>query len=297
MKLKSIISTILLATTTLSYAGEGAVTITQPSGRNSATERWITITTPSLDRANQKYEYVVGNCATTVKAWEDAGDREPIVMVYTSTTPRETQLQNLPCTPSETSYKNAKIYVNARGAFWLCGSKKSKPMTADNVKVAFLYRLPFFDVIDEINSRNKYHWSGVPAKGSPDMLLMLANGDVDYAVVAEGAIRNKLAASGPGFTCSMSGRPVDQYPHITKSLNLKKDPTPILYWSTIVVAKNTTPEQDTMFRNIYNMRNPDFANTIGKDHDIQPLPKSGQEPKFIKKWISDVEQSGQLFKK
>lgn len=295
MKKISIVLTALLLTTQC-WAAD--IKVIQPSGKNTLPERIAKVATTQFDEHGIKYVYdpgVPGTCKSTIDLW-DAAEKDPVVLVYSAHTMRMSFAKNAPCLPQD-NFKTAKVYFNARSPFWLCGTSSSKPLTAPNVKVGYLQVMPMNDIIKDINQTNNFTWSGVPSKIVSEVVLMTINGDVDYGFVTPGTIRSAMMTN-KNIVCVGSGRSNDIFPDLLTKVKMTGDASAILYYPTIVVAKNLTPEQEKLVFNAYNNNRVEYQNfIIREDLYMSPLPRTGKDYVYITDWINRIKKVAEQYKK
>jgi len=281
-----------------SWATGDTIMYTQPSGRGGANDLWVEMTRVGLESKNLKNRYEVGTCATSLEAWNSAGDREPALMLYSSNWLRTALQTGQPCLVQDLD--RITVYVSVRTPWWLCRNKtKSRPFNAPGVIMAYHGpSTPGEDIIADVNSTNGYNWRGVDTKGSGANLMLLLNGEIDYGFIASNFARRKIVevADSP-LDCVASWKPKDSIPYFRDQVRMKGDPTNLLYYTQIVIGKNLTVEQDRKLREIYDSKtNPKFQEwvqeTAGGEYEV---PQDSQ--KFMKQFVANVQQVMLSYKK
>ena len=228
----------------LSWGGD-VITITQPSGRGTSNELWVEMTRNGLESHSATVKYEVGTCATSLQAWDAAGTRDPIIMLYSSNWYRTALQTGQPCAPRDAD--RLTVYVSTRTPWWLCRNRSlSRPMAAAGVTLGYhAASTPGEDIIADINATNGYHWRGVSTKGTGDNFMLLTNGELDYAFMASNFARRKIVeVPNSPLECVASWKKNDTIPYFKDMIHMKGDPSDLLYYSQIIVGKNLTLEQD-----------------------------------------------------
>jgi hypothetical protein len=254
---KLLIGLLITITSTLAFSS-GPVMFTQPSGRGTSNDIWVELTRSALADAGVSHRYEVGTCQTSIAAWRDAGTKQPSLMLYSSNWARGSLQNGIPCIMDD--FDKITVYAVIRQPWWIChNAKTSKPLNSARVKVGYpakIVPIDAKDLFDDINKLNGFDWRLVPNNGSGDSFMMLLNGDVDYAFVSKSFAKNKI--TNTDVQCNLSWKPDDEIPFFLDKIRMTNDPTNILYFTSIVIGKNMTPELDQLAKNTYSNRNPKF---------------------------------------
>jgi hypothetical protein len=289
--MKRFLMCVLLATHALTWAAGDTVMFTQPSGRGGANDLWVEMTRNGLESKNIKNRYEVGTCATSLEAWNAAGDREPALMLYSSNWLRSALQTGQPCQIQDLD--RITVYAAVRTPWWLCRNKtKSRPVNAQGVILGYHGpSTPGEDIIADINARNGYNWRGVDTKGSGANLMLLTNGEIDYGFIASNFARRKITeVPDSPLECVASWKRGDSIPYFRDVIKMKGDPGDLLYYTQIIIGKNMTVEQDRQLREIYNVKvNPKFQDWIQETSNGEyDVPRDSQ--KFMSEFVAKVRQ-------
>lgn len=264
----------------LSLPGMAAATeplmFTQLSGRGTSNDIWVEITRRGLESNSIPYRYVVGTCATGVEAWQKAGDSDPAVMLYSSNWLRHALQSGNPCLVDD--HKRIKVLAVMRSPWLMCRNKKtSRPFNAPGVTLGYhAPSTPGKDIVSDINTSNGWQWKAVSTKGSGDNLMLLTNGDLDYGFINAPYARAKITADSP-VECVLSWKRQDSLPFFLDQIKMSKDPSDLLYFTQIVIAKNVPDDKLAVLRSTYDREsNPQFRDWILNQGDFLPEPKDSQ---------------------
>jgi hypothetical protein len=277
---------LLMLVSQLTHAQSDTVMFTQLSGRGSANDLWVEMTRSGFEQKNIKYRYEVGTCATSMQSWDSAGDRDPAVMLYTSNWVRASIQTGQPCLLKDID--RVKVYSVVRSPWWVCRNKeKSKPYNARGVKIGYHGpSTPGQDIVKDINDSNGYNWTGIVTKGSGENLTLLINGEIDYGFIASSLARSKITDDSP-LECVLSWKKDDSIPYFKDVIKMKKDPSSLLYYTHLIVAKNLTAEQDRKLREIYNVdENPEFKKWISNQNSKSIVPNNSKI--YMQQFMMDV---------
>jgi len=256
-------------------ANDPRLMITQSAGKGSSHERIVSLITDGMDKANIKFEYTAGrNCVPAVQAWNSA-EKNPVVMVYSSTSLRVSEQTGIPC--SAKSNDSIKIYMLGIASHYVCRHRDSKPITGlIKVGIADAQR----NVIDLARDAG-YDWKFVPAT-SAQGLMFLANKEVDYAFINTTFGDEKIQAVAD-VTCEYITDPDSKTHKVLQSvIKFKEDVTPYLNPVAVVMGKNLTSEQDRVLQQVFTPANQIYATTVYKSYIQKPLPSAKEATKFYK---------------
>lgn len=286
--LKSIACLFFIGTASLS-AAETPVMFTQLSGRSTSNDIWVEITRQGLEKNNIKYNYVVDTCATSVEAWNKAGNRDPAVMLYSSNWLRHALVSGNPCQVKD--HDRVTVLGSMRAPWLLCRNKKtSRPWDAAGVTLGYhAPSTPGKDIVKDINASNGWKWKAVSTKGSAENLLLLTNGDLDYGFIAAPYARSKIGPNSP-LECVLSWKRGDSLPFFLDRIKMANDPSELLYYTQVIIAKNLNPAQEKALRDTYNIKiNQQFRDWVTNQGDYIPPTESGE--KYMKRFENSVKSA------
>lgn len=290
--MKKLLALLLFASCSVVMARD-PLTFTQPSGRGTSNDIWVELTKSALEESKVPYRYEVGTCHTSLQAWNRAGTLYPVVMLYSSNWARASLQSGLPCLPHDLD--QIKVYAIIKQPWWLCyNTKTSKPMNAPGVKIGYHPpSIPGRDIFADINRNNKFDWKGVPNKGSGESLLMLTNGDVDYAFVAKSFATTKITADSP-LKCNLSWKKNDDIPYFLDQVKMTNDPSSMLYFTSMVIGKNLPADMDSLARKIYDQNNPKFAAWMKTLNTTAQTTNDSK--KFMREFMDQIRRDMEIFR-
>lgn len=283
---KSLLALSLISSVAL--ANPLIVTQSNPKGTNHDTVS--TIITTAADANKQEYKYIVGkSCVNGVSAWNDAGNKDPVVLTYSTPSARLSAETGTPCIP-DTNNDTIKVWWTGRVPIMLCGTDKSKPFTERGVKLS---TAPSHVGFANIVRSSGYDWKYTRATSSESM-LMLSNGDIDYGLISA-AFADKLKGN-PKIKCDYADLPDRTQKPIKSALNLKYDPDPTLDATVIIISKNLSKEQEAMIAKSISKKNPEFVGGVDKFYRPVDMPPKGQDQKFLRELLQSNMSVGYLLK-
>lgn len=287
MKLKIFFLSCILSS---SVWASQPIMFTQPSGRGTGNDMWVEMTRSGLESAGLTHRYEVGTCATSIQAWDKAGDREPALMLYSSNWTRTALQTGQPCLVKDLD--RITVYAVVKTPWWMCKNKtKSRPFDAVGVTVGYHEpSTPGQDIFADINKTNNWNWKGISTKGSGANLMMLINGELDYGFMASPFARRKIVddPSSP-LECVASWKKDDTIPYFKDVIKMQGDPSGLLYYTQIIIGKNLTAEQDQKLKKIFNSElNPKFKDWVNAQSSRAETPKDSHS--FMKQFIEQVKQ-------
>jgi hypothetical protein len=282
----------------MAWGAGDTIMFTQLSGKGTANDLWVEMTRVGMESKGIKNRYEVGTCATSLEAWNAAGDRDPALMLYSSNWVRSSLQTGQPCLVKDLD--RVTVYVAVRTPWWLCKNRtKSKQFSDKGVTIGYhMSSIPGEDIIADINARNGYQWRGVDTKGSGANLMLLTNGEIDYGFIASNFARRKITeVPGSPLECVASWKPNDTIPYFKDLIKMKGDPTNLLYYTQIIIGKNMTAEQDRQLREIYNIRtNTKFQEWIQEmSNGEYEVPRNSQQ--YMNQFVTTVKQVMGNYKK
>lgn len=289
--MKKIIATLaVIFATAASQAADQRVTVTQSAGKGSSHERIVSLITDGFDKNNIKFEYTAGrNCVPAVQAWNDA-KKDPVVMVYSSTSPRLSEQTGIPCGAQPDP--SVKIYMLAMASHYVCRHTDSKPITS-SIKISIAEAQK--NVID-IAKDSGYDWKFVPGT-SAQGLLMLANKEVDWAFINTTFGDEKIRAV-PGVSCEYIADPDSKTHKVLQSVvKFKEDVVPFLNPVAVVMSKNLSDTQHQTLRKVFSQDNTAYATTVYKSYIQKDLPKDADASRFYKDFFEYHSSVGRKLKK
>lgn len=270
-------------------ADNSRLVITQSAGKGSSHEAIVALMTDAMAKNNVRFEYTAGrNCVPAVQAWNTA-KKDPIVMVYSSTSPRLSEQTGIPCSAAPAD--NVKVYMLGMASHYICRHPDSRPITG-SVKVSIAEAQK--NVID-IARASGYDWKYVPGT-SAQGLLLLSNKEVDYAFINTTFGDDKIRAL-PWITCEYIADPDSKTHKVLQSvIKFNQDVTPFLNPVAIVIGKNLSPVHDRVLKQVFSTKNPAYATTIYKSYIQKPLPNPAQESAFYKEFFDYHSNVGRKLK-
>ena len=273
------------------------IMFTQPSGRGTGNDMWVEMTRAGLESAGLPHRYEVGTCATSIQAWDNAGTREPALMLYSSNWTRTALQTGQPCLVKDLD--RITVYAVVKTPWWVCKNKtKSRAFDAPGVTVGYHEpSTPGQDIFDDINKTNNWSWKGISTKGSGANLMMLINGELDYGFMASPFARRKILddPSSP-LQCVASWKKNDVIPYFKDIVKMQGDPSGLLYYTQIIIGKNLTPDQDKKIRSIFDAKqNPKFQDWVNAQASQSDVPSDSQQ--FMNNFIQDVKKVMSTYQK
>lgn len=250
------------------------IMFTQPSGRGTGNDMWVELTRSGFERQGMSHRYEVGTCATSIKAWNDAGERDPAVMLYSSNWARTALQTGQPCLVEDLD--RITVYAVVRTPWWVCRNKtKSRPLNEKGIRVGYHGpSTPGEDIIADVNASNGYDWKGVVTKGSGANLMLLMNGEIDLGFMASPFARRKVYDDpNSPLECVMSWKQNDSIPYFKDVVKMKGDPSGLLYYTQLIIGKNLTAEQDRQLREIFDAKkNPQYQDWLKAQASVPSVP-------------------------
>lgn len=288
--MKHIIASLVISALIPVTSWASTIMFTQPSGRGTGNDMWVELTRSGLERQGLQHRYEVGTCATSIKAWNDAGTRDPAVMLYSSNWARTALQTGQPCLVEDLD--RITVYAVVRTPWWACRNKtKSRAMDAPGFRVGYHGpSTPGEDIIADVNASNGYSWKGVATKGSGENLMLLMNGEIDLGFMASPFARRKVQDDpNSPLECVLSWNPQDTIPYFRDRVKMKGDPTNLLYYTQIIIGKNLTADQDRKLREIFDAKkNPQFQDWLNAQSSVPTVPKDS--PAYMRDFIKRVKE-------
>ena len=267
------------------HASDTRIMVTQSAGKGSSHERIVALITEGLDQNRIRFEYTAGrNCVPAVQLWNDSR-RDPVVMVYSSTSPQLSEQTGIPCAAQPDD--SVKIYLLGMSSHYVCRHPDSKPITsAVKVSIAEAQK----NVID-IARASGYDWRYVPGT-SAQGLMMLANREVDWAFVNTTFGDEKIRAV-PGISCDYIADP-DSKTHkpLQSTVRFRESVTPFLNPVAVVMSKNLSPTQHQIMRRIFHAENAAFVSGVQAAYIIKDLPSDQQSARFYREFFEHYTKIG-----
>lgn len=217
---------------------QNSVLLMHGAGKGSVQERELQTIGKHLTAKGLSIEYFApGQCADPVKAWNNAGTR-PVIMHYSSSFARVERLTGQPCTAK---LDDAQFVMVKTQPMYLCSGPNGKLFNTPNLRVAYYFNQPGADVVADINKLNGFSWKGIPTKSTNDGLVGLANGDLDYFLIVQSGVGNKVETGQ--LKCYASTWRNDKYPYIGNFFKASADLDLPLTVQHVIVTKNLTDAQ------------------------------------------------------
>jgi len=236
---------LLLSLCWFSSLAVGQPLLMHMAGKGSVQERELQMLGKQLSSNGIKTEYFApGNCAEPARMWNQAGDR-PAIMHYSTTFANQQKMNGKPCTADLTG---ASVVMVKPAVNWLCGPAKAKPLTTPGLRMGIYMTAPGRDAVADINRLNGFSWRHVPITSTTDGLVALANGDLDYFLVARAGVGNRIETGQ--LQCSASSVRGDRYTYLETMIKTSGDLETALTPVHVILAKNLSKEQLATLRRL-----------------------------------------------
>jgi len=243
--IKKLVVCILISNVLTAFAVENKVMLLHMAGRGSIQETEMQWLGKNLTAKKIDVEYFApGDCAEPARMWNHAQTR-PVIMHYSTSFANQERMFGKHCTAD---LAGATVLMSRPQPNWLCSGPNSKPFNTDNLRMGIYRTAPGNDQVADLNKLNHLAWRHIPIKSTNDGLIALANGDIDYFLIAKSVAVNKV--KDKSLACYASTVRYDILPYLGTLFKSSGDLETSSHPTHIIVAKNLTHGQLTIVRNL-----------------------------------------------
>lgn len=257
------VSTMALAEPLLMHMG----------GKGSVQEKEMQSLGKQLQANGMRTEYFApGNCVEPARLWNQAGAR-PAILHYSTTYANAELKDGKPCTAN---LSGAQIVMSKPTPNWLCGPTNSKPLNTPGLRMGIYSTAPGRDAVADINRLNGFSWRHIPISSTTDGLVAVANGDIDYFLVARAGVGNRIETSQ--LKCVASTVRTDRFPYIGTLFKSTGDLETALTPVHVVMVKNLNADSLALVQRLLDPdQNPEFRAMIEfQNAQIEPIRNNQQ---------------------
>jgi len=243
--IKKFIACILIFNILTTFALENKIMLLHMAGRGSIQETEMQWLGKNLTAKKIDVEYFApGDCAEPTRMWNQDKTR-PMIMHYSTGFANQERMFGKHCTADLTG---ATVLMSRPQPNWLCSAQNSRSFNTNNLRVGIYSTAPGEDQVADLNKLNHLTWRHIPIKSTNDGLIALANGDIDYFLVAKSVAVNKI--KDKSLVCYASTVRYDALPYLGNLFKSSGDLETSSHPIHIIVAKNLTLGQLTLVKNL-----------------------------------------------
>ena len=242
-------------------------------GKGSIQEKEMQSLGKQLQYNSIRTEYFApGNCVEPARLWNQSGNRSAILH-YSTTYANAEQKDGKPCTAS---LAGAQVVMSKPTPNWLCGPNNPKSLNSSGLRMGIYSTAPGRDAVADINRLNGLAWRHIPIASTTDGLVAIANGDIDYFLVARAGVGNKIETGQ--LKCLASTVRNDRFPYLGTLFKTSGDLETALTPTHVIIAKNLNADQASVLQRLLDPdQNPEFRAMLEfQNAQIEPI-KSNQQ--------------------
>jgi hypothetical protein len=223
-------------------------------GKGSVQEKEMQALGKQLQANGIRTEYFApGNCVEPARLWNQAGAR-PAILHYSTTYANAELKDGKPCTAN---LAGAHIVISKPTPNWLCGPTNPKPFNTPGLRMGLYSTAPGRDAVADINRLNGFAWRHIPIASTTDGLVAVANGDIDYFLVARAGVGNRIETAQ--LKCMASTVRNDRFPYLGTFFKTTGDLETALTPTHVIMAKNLSVDSLALLQRLLDPdQNPEF---------------------------------------